>query len=225
MDLLNTTAIGSLVIQFVTGLIESKGLSYNLKPEDEIVKDILALELIVQGVEFIFYIFLVYKILTNTLKKNITSQRYIDWSITTPFMLISFILFFKYLKDPLRKIRILESAKEEKKNILLIVSANFIMLLFGYLAEIGIVNSPIAVSIGFLPFAFIFKQLYSNYVSKDILSLILFYFIFAIWGLYGVAAVLPFATKNIFYNILDVFSKNIYGLFLFFFLQQKSLNN
>lgn len=223
MDLLNNTAIGSLLVQFITGIIESKGLFYNIKSEDLIVKDILALELIVQGIEFIFYTFLVYKILTNTLKKNITSQRYIDWSITTPFMLISFILFFKYLKDPSRKIRILESFKEEKKNILLIVTANFLMLLFGYLAEIGLLNTPLAVSMGFLPFAFIFKQLYSNYVTKELLSQILFYFIFMIWGLYGIAAVLPFTTKNIFYNILDLFSKNAYGLFLFFYLQKRQL--
>jgi len=223
MNLLNTTAIGSLVIQFITGVIELFGLFYNVKPEDLIVKDILALELAVQGVEFLFYIFLVYKILSDTLKKNITSHRYIDWSITTPFMLISFILFFKYLKDPTRKIRILESFKEEKRNIFLIVIANFLMLLFGYLAEIGLINTPLAVSIGFLPFAFIFKQLYSNYVTKELLSQVLFYFIFLVWGLYGIAAVLSFTTKNIFYNILDLFSKNAYGLFLFFFLQKKRI--
>jgi bacteriorhodopsin len=223
MDALNTSAIGSLLVQLITGLIETEGLVYRVKQEDLIVQDILGLELIVQGVEFIFYTFLVYKIITNNLKKNITSQRYIDWSITTPFMLISFILFFKYLKEPSRKIRIFESAKEEKTNIALILTANFVMLLFGYLAEIGVVDTPLAVAIGFLPFAFIFKILYSNYVTSKPLSLILFYFIFAIWGLYGVAAVLPFTTKNIFYNILDLFSKNAYGLFLFFYLQQRQI--
>ena len=29
-----------------------------------------------------------------------------------------------------------------------------------------------------------------------------------LWGLYGVAAVLPLSEKNISYNILDIFSKN-----------------
>jgi bacteriorhodopsin len=219
MNILEKSAIGSLVVQLITGLIEYTGLFYKVDPNDEIVKEILSLELIVQGIEFIFYAYLVYKIFTNTLQTNITSQRYIDWAITTPFMLISFVLFFKYLKQKDRKITLLESLNEERKNIIAIVIANFLMLLFGYAAEVGLINNPLAVSIGFLPFAFIFKQLYANYVSKDNISIILFYFIFAIWGLYGVAAVLPFVLKNTFYNILDLFSKNAYGLFLYFYIQ------
>ena len=36
-----------------------------------------------------------------------------------------------------------------------------------------------------------------------------------IWSLYGVAAMFPTIIKNIFYNILDIISKNFYGLYLF----------
>jgi bacteriorhodopsin len=223
MSLLNSTAIGSLVAQLVTGAIELSGLFFDVKPEDTIVKDVLAMELSVQIVELAFYLFLVYKIMTKTLEKDITGHRYIDWVITTPFMLISLIVFFKHLKEPDRKIRLLESMREEKTNILLIICGNLLMLLFGYFGEIGLMNNGIAVALGFIPFAFIFKQLYANYVSKQNISIHLFYFVFGIWSLYGVAAMLPFILKNSFYNILDLFAKNAYGLFLYFYLRQIQL--
>jgi bacteriorhodopsin len=223
MNTLYSTAIGSLGAQLVTGLIEFSGLFFEVKQEDTIVKDVLAMELSVQLVEFIFYLFLVYKIITKTLEKDITGHRYLDWVITTPFMLISLVVFFKHLKEPTRKIRLLESMREEKTNILLIVGGNLLMLLFGYFAEIGIMNTGVAVAIGFIPFAFIFKQLYANYVSAKNISIYIFYFVFGIWALYGVAAMLPFAPKNSFYNILDLFAKNAYGLFLYFYLRQIQL--
>jgi hypothetical protein len=37
---------------------------------------------------------------------------------------------------------------------------------------------------------------------------------FGIWSLYGVAAWFPSALKNASYNILDIFAKNFYGVFL-----------
>jgi hypothetical protein len=36
-----------------------------------------------------------------------------------------------------------------------------------------------------------------------------------------VGAVLPFENKNTLYNILDLFSKNFYGLFLYFYIKNK----
>ena len=36
----------------------------------------------------------------------------------------------------------------------------------------------------------------------------------SIWSIYGIAALFNFKIKNAFYNILDIFSKNFYGLFL-----------
>lgn len=134
-------------------------------------------------------------------------------------MLVSFIIFFKYLKNPEKKIRLWESIKEEKENIIKIVIANGFMLLFGLLGELGIINSCVGVAIGFIPFAYVFKLLYSKYVDSRNISNQIFYASFLIWGLYGVAAVLPFAPKNTFYNILDLILKNAYGLFLYFYIK------
>ena len=220
MNIVSSSAIGSLLVQVFTGLIESNGLSLPLKEEDLIVKDVLALELIVQSIELLFYVYLVYMIYTKQVSSTITSHRYLDWFITTPTMLVSFAIFFKYLKNPTRKIRILESMKEEKGNLIKLVLGNALMLLFGFLAETSRIPRYIGVTLGFLPFAYIFKILYSEYAKGTTLSLALYYFSFFIWGLYGVSAVLPFASKNTMYNILDIFAKNAYGLFLYFYIKR-----
>jgi bacteriorhodopsin len=224
MNILNISAFGSLFVQLITGSIEAFALNYNVKTEDKIVKDILFYELIVQIIEFIFYLYLVYKIIFKHVTSSITSHRYIDWAITTPTMLINFAIFFIYLghkknEESDKELDYFEIINKEKLPLITIIIANALMLLFGYLGEIGIMNIGLSTAIGFIPFAFIFKQLYSRYVSNDGLSLKLFYSIFIVWSLYGVAAVLPFAIKNTFYNILDLFSKNAFGMFLFFFLR------
>ena len=221
MKYLNLSAYGSLGFQFLTGLVESSGLYAKIPEKDKILQDILTMELIVQSIEFIFYLYLVYKIVNGDITKDITSHRYLDWFITTPTMLVSFILFFKYLKDPERNIRFFESFNEERSNILKIVIGNALMLLLGLLAETSVINSYVGITLGFLPFAYIFKILYSEYAKHTVLATQLFYAFFGIWGLYGVGAVLPFEQKNIAYNILDLFSKNFYGLFLYFYIKNK----
>lgn len=221
METLQISAYTSIAVQFITGLIEGQGLLINLSKDDLILQDILSMELIVQGIEFLFYIYLVWLIVSKQLHSSVTTHRYIDWFITTPTMLISFILFFKYLKEPTRGIRWKESFQEEFPTIRNIVFANALMLGFGFLAEIGTIPSALGVAIGFLPFAYIFKQLYAKYAQYTQLGTLLFYFSFMIWGLYGVAAVLPFTSKNIMYNILDLFAKNAYGLFLYAFIRTK----
>ena len=223
MNTFHTSAYGSLALQCITGLFEARGLFFQVRPEDEIVKDILTMELVVQGVEFLFYVYLVYAIVNKHVSSSVTSHRYFDWAITTPVMLISFILFFKYLKDPERNIRWVQSVQEELSNIAKIIPANALMLLFGYLGEQGILNKYLAVAIGFIPFAYAFKILYAEYAEYTAIAKYVFYPIFFVWSLYGVGAVLPFAAKNTMYNILDLFAKNAYGLFLVLFLMKKRI--
>jgi bacteriorhodopsin len=222
MNLLNTSAIGSLLIQLITGILEGTGLTYNVKPNDKVVQEVLATELVVQIVEFFFYMYLVYRIIKGDVSKNITYHRYFDWSITTPVMLVSFIVFFKYLNNPNKKTSLYESIKEDKINIIKIVLANALMLLFGYLGEIGLIDNCLGIALGFIPFAYVFKLLYS-YTGSNPISNTLFYVMFVIWGLYGVAAVLPFEAKNTFYNILDLFAKNAYGLYLYYYVRSISV--
>lgn len=84
----------SLIIQLITGLVSIYGIFIPLTKEDIILRGIIIMETIVQFIEFLFYIWLVFSIHAKNV--NITAIRYIDWFITTPIMLITTMLYFAY---------------------------------------------------------------------------------------------------------------------------------
>jgi hypothetical protein len=47
----------------------------------------------------------------------------------------------------------------------------------------------------------------------------------SVWSLYGVAAWFPMTLKNAAYNILDIFAKNFYGVYLSYTIFQLSVKN
>lgn len=92
---------------------------------------------------------------------------------------------------------------------------NWMMLLFGYLGETGVMNNKLAVFCGFMPFITFFAIIYfyfAKYSSNT--GKMLYWAFFAIWSLYGVAALSSYYWKNISYNILDLCSKNFFGIIL-----------
>jgi len=226
MNLLNVSSYLSLIIQFFTGLYGIKGLSYKLDGKDKILQSALQLEVGVQIVEFIFYLYLVYSIQNNILPNNITSIRYFDWIITTPIMLISTIIYFKYKESILlgESLDLFKLFNSEKNNILKILIGNWLMLLFGYLGEINFIDIKYTTPIGFIFFAYVFKLLYSNYAIKSSDGLKLYWPMFIFWSLYGVAAVFNFENKNTSYNILDIFAKNFFGIFLYWLIKSKAID-
>jgi bacteriorhodopsin len=226
MDLLNISSYVSLGVQFLTGVYSIKGLTYDLDKKDQILQSALKLETCVQLIEFIFYLYLVYNISINTLPNNITSIRYFDWFITTPTMLISTIIYLKYKEEILlgKSLDFFELLKSEKYNIIKILIGNWLMLLFGYLGEINVIDIKYTTPIGFIFFAYVFKLLYSNYAVKSTDGLKLYWPMFIFWSLYGVAAVLDFENKNTSYNILDIFAKNFFGMFLYWLIKSKAIN-
>jgi hypothetical protein len=92
------------------------------------------------------------------------------------------------------------------------------MLTFGLLNEYNILNKYIAVFCGFIPFAILFYLIYENYAKYSEQGKIVFVYFCAIWSIYGVAALMPYHWKNVFYNILDLFAKNFFGLYLAYLL-------
>ena len=91
---------------------------------------------------------------------------------------------------------------------------NFGMLAIGYLHEIGLVHIALSTFIGFGFFFMLFIKIYNYYVKQSSTNYLIFYLMVSIWSLYGIAAIFKFKLKNACYNILDIFSKNFYGLFL-----------
>ena len=101
---------------------------------DEPLKDILTNENVVQLVEGLVYIWIVYYSLNFD---DMINKRYLDWFITTPLMLISTILFMKYNteKEKNNSIHSKQFFYEYFKDILYIGLLNALMLLFGFLGE------------------------------------------------------------------------------------------
>lgn len=207
----------SLASQFITTIVSLDGIKYKLNDNDKILQDILKLELFVQVVESVFYIWIIY-----SLKRfdTMTTRRYIDWAITTPTMLISTIMFMKYQEHKENNdnvsLELYSFLNDNKDNIKKIVIYNGFMLLFGFLGETKKINKELSVGIGFIFFFLSFNIIYKEYANKSNEGKKLFNFLITVWSLYGIAALTDPITKNISYNILDVIAKNFYGLFIYF---------
>ncbi len=107
-----------------------------------------------------------------------------------------------------------------------VVALNTIMLLLGYLGEDGLMDIKVSATIGFIPFIIYYKIIYTEFVKKsNSKNKSLFWYFFIVWSMYGIAAYLPYETKNTAYNILDLFSKNFFGLFLVYYVWTKRKKN
>jgi len=209
-------------MQLIIGIVGIHGIFISLPEKDNILTDIMILETIVQFIEMTFYIWLVFYL--STLNFDVTYVRYFDWFLSTPIMLISTTFFMRYLasKSLNQTITIKNIIKTNWIELLKIGVSNVFMLLFGFLAEINIITRTNGLIFGSLAFLYTFYVIYSEFVDNNNTNKILFYTMFTIWALYGVAYMFPYITKNTMYNYLDVVSKNFYGLFIYYFILQSS---
>ena len=210
-----TSLITSVVVQIITGIVEFISLFINVPAKFSFLKQMMTLEIFVQFIEGSFYAYWLYNFKDIL---NITPKRYFDWMITTPTMLINLIFYLIFLEykdnNTSDELNFFKLFKEEFYTIITVLSLNWAMLLFGYLGEISVIPVLLGVSLGFIPFLIYYYIIYKKYavLSNDGLK-IYFYFLF-FWSLYGIVAVLPYKIKNMCYNILDLFSKNFFGLLL-----------
>jgi hypothetical protein len=226
------SANASLLVQIITAIIDLYVLML-ITPEAYLVlKQLLLLEFVVQIVEGTFYVWLATSF--NTIE-NITPYRYYDWFITTPTMLITFTIYLIYLnnqeaaennpdnktenKNYLKKTDdFFTILKNNSTNLSYIIILNALMLTFGLLNEHNILNKYVAVFCGFIPFVILFYLIYENYAKYSKQGTTIFIYFCGIWSIYGVAALMSYHWKNTFYNILDLFAKNFFGLYLAYIL-------
>ena len=217
MDLLKISVYISLLVQVLTGLFDYYVIQLNIPGKVIILKQVLIMELIVQIIEGIFYTWLALNIASVA---NITPHRYYDWYLTTPTMLVSLCIYLIYLRND-------EENKETEHSLLKIfydnlnifipiIFLNFIMLTSGYLTEINKISRIPGVLFGFIPFLIYFYLIYENFAKFTKSGFQLFLFFFVVWFTYGIAALMSYKTKNIMYNILDLFAKNFFGVYLGF---------
>ena len=226
--ILHSSLLFSIVVQLVTGVIELLALFVKTAPGMALIKQLLGLEVAVQAVEGTFYAWLYYNI---DRVKNITPKRYADWALTTPTMLVTLVAYIIYLNAPSSEsLSLLQILRENAAPIAQIVGLNWLMLLFGYLGEVGVIPLLTGVALGFAPFIAYFYIMYerfihnANDVNSTSTSMKIYVYFLVFWSLYGIVAVLPYALKNTIYNVLDLFSKNFFGLFLSYLIVSNAIN-
>ena len=209
------TLVISIIVQIITGIIEIGTFFVKVPTIYTIIRQLLLIELVVQILEGSFYIWLAFNF-TKVL--NVTPKRYIDWVITTPTMLITLIVYLIYLtkkdENKTNELDFFTILKDNSNIIIPVVLLNWLMLLFGYLGEIRAIPVLLGVFLGFIPFLLYYYLIYVNYVTQSSSGYLLFWYFFFFWSLYGFVAVLPYYVKNSLYNILDLFAKNFFGIFL-----------
>ena len=241
MNILLYSGTVSFIIQLITGFFNIYVLTFEYDEFFHLIRELLKIELYVQLIEGIFYFWLITNF--NTIK-NITPTRYYDWIITTPTMLFTYCVYLIYLKRDHKvddknknkdndknkennlndkKDSLFEIIDKNRSNLIPIFILNTLMLFFGYLVEIGTLSTNVGVSLGFIPFFMMFYIIYEKYAKFTDIGIQTFWYFSFIWGLYGVAALTNYKIKNISYNILDLFSKNFFGIFLAIILYNNRL--
>jgi hypothetical protein len=207
-----TSGIISLIVQIIIGVIDYLALQINVDSKDELLKDLLQVEVVVQIIEFIFYVLLIFYF--SKVSRNITPLRYLDWAVTTPMMLITLSAFLNHNGGT--SARLTDFLSNHKGSLVKIVLLNAAMLFFGLVGEFGYLNPYLSTILGFIPFTLNFKYIKDTFLpsSDDKFKNGLFYWFIFFWALYGVCAVMNYSYKNTGYNILDIFAKNFFGLFL-----------
>lgn len=204
------TAKCSLAAQVVFTLITAASIALPRDAEHDALVPISILETVSQVIEFTYYVVVLFwygKILTWT--------RYLDWFFSTPIMLVSTMGFLLYLQDPSNRLDDIFSSDYVFYTIATL-AFNWLMLLFGLLVELDATKYPnVFLGLGTLSFMISFASLLLGFVGDKPLGFGLVLFMYIVWGMYGIAATQSNDAKNVAYNLLDIVSKNFYGVFLF----------
>jgi hypothetical protein len=236
-SILLKTVYLSLFLQIITGIADVYVL-FAVTGEKLILKALLLLEIIVQAIEGTFYVWMVS--LFSTIK-DVTPKRYFDWAFSTPIMLFTLCIYLDYLKKEKEEVDekkekyenkynknnenwitiLFDRFNEHRTSLVPIFILNWLMLLLGYFGEIGAIDNLFAVFLGFIPFIAYYAIIYFKFARYTETGKILFWWFAIIWAFYGKAALMPYYWKNITYNILDIFSKNFFGIYLAYLVWNK----
>ena len=137
--------------------------------------------------------------------KDVMPLRYLDWSITTPLILLTVILFYNHTRGT-----------ADWKVFACIVALDWAMLYAGYLGETRHIDKWLGFGVSCAFFIAMLWLLWTmSYNHGE--SMVVFWAITIIWSFYAIAYLLEEEEKNIIYNILDIFSKAIFGVILWMY--------
>ena len=177
-----------------------------LKTPLPFVRHILNLESAISLCAGYFYSIFISKIESTTEIDwaKLTIYRYVDWSITTPMMLLALCL-------------VLSNNIGVTVNVVTYISIillNYLMLGIGFVGETGGYPREFCAIIGFIPFILMFWLIYATFVKpkKSMANNVLFGMYLLVWSLYGVVYLLGEEEKNMATNVLDMIAKCLIGL-------------
>jgi hypothetical protein len=133
-----------------------------------------------------------------------------------------YLLHTRYLEEN-KNVDLFTSIYYERYTLMTIILLNWTMLFFGYMSELGKINVITSTFLGFIPFFMMFYIIYENYSKYTQTGKNTFLYIVIVWSFYGIAALMKYEIKNIMYNVLDLFSKNFFALYLAYILIYKTL--
>jgi bacteriorhodopsin len=178
----------------------------SMRTKDLRIRNILNLETCISIVAAFFYGNFVAELEESVDYKKINSTRYVDWAITTPIMLLVLMLAFLYNN---------KGGALSFNKYLVVLVLNYLMLGFGYIGEIGMMNKYAANTFGFAAFASMYYYLHTNFLKgyNNMDNKMLYGAFVFLWALYGVFYFFDEVTRNVGYNVLDLFSKCFVGIF------------
>jgi hypothetical protein len=141
--------------------------------------------------------------------KEMTVIRYMDWSITTPMMLIVLCAALAYNIKKTVSISVIS----------VVILLNYVMLYLGYLGETNAMDKLTAMASSFVAFFVMYIIIFYNYIKpKYNCPNYVFYGLYVVvWAFYGLVYLLDEETKNLYLNVLDVISKCLVGLGLWIY--------
>ncbi len=212
----------SVILQFISLIFQFYGYLINVPDTLYTLKQALNVEFFVSIVEIIVYIWIGTSL---NVYKDVMKKRYIDWFLTTNTLMISFSLLFIFFQENQNLIPKNDSHQPLQEYITTnitylrpILLYNTLMLIIGYLGETKIIHKIYSVGIGFLFFFLSFYYLFHGFAKHTQIGKITISIIAIVWALYGVAHTFSDKWKNVCYNLLDLVSKNIFGVIIVFML-------
>ena len=222
MDSVYTSYVFSIVVQLILLVVLAYNVDMPVSPELAVLREAFRFEYYVSIIEFLGYLLIGYMLFQ---KKSVTVYRYADWFITTSILLISLSYVFLYRlykeKDKTKELTNKYIFDEYRPVLQSLFLSNFFMLLFGFLGEMKKIPYFIGFILGMICFIITFTTLSNNFVKENKANDDLFTIFMLIWLFYGFAYLMPYKSKNMFYNLLDLVSKNMFGLYILYIIQQE----
>ena len=209
ISLLKLTFYVTYVFLITTGSVTFIEALTSKVPE---VRHILNIETVISIIAGFFYSQFVAGLSSTPNFSAMTQTRYLDWSITTPFMLLSLCLALGF---NIKK-------KLHLSVFLSIIAMNYGMLIIGYLGETNRLDKRIAVIISFAFFIAMYAIVYATFVFgyNNTANQVIFTIFVIVWSMYGFVYFNKDETKNIAYNILDLIAKCFTGIFFWLYFSK-----